>query len=237
MKCSVVVPCYNEEGNIEELTKQFVPVKNAFDENEFELILVDNGSKDSTSVRIDEQSAKYSFVKKVTVPDNQGYGYGVYSGLKAATGEYLCWIHADLQFSPEYITKEFNMIPSGDESKRVFIRGLRKNRPLSDTFFTLCMSAFETIYLGTALFDINGQPTIMHRSLFDNTEEPPYDFAFDLFYYYMAKRNNYIIKRLPVIQQERNEGESTWNNGFKARLNLIKRNIRFSIKLKKKYKK
>ena len=237
MKCSVVVPCYNEEGNIEELTKQFIPVKDKFGENEFELILVDNGSKDLTSNKIDEQASKYSFIKKVTVEVNKGYGFGVYNGLKAATGEYLSWIHADLQFSPQYIIDEYKMIPDGEISKKIFIRGLRKKRPLSDTFFTLCMSIFESIYLGTKLFDINGQPTIMHRSLFDNTEEPPYDFSFDLFYYYMARKNGYVVKRLPVVQHERNEGESTWNNGFNARVNLIKRTLKFSVELRKRFKK
>lgn len=240
MKCSVVVPCYNEEGNISELVKQFVPVKDKFEENEFELILVDNGSKDSTNSKIDEQALKHNWIKKVVVEENKGYGFGVYNGLKAASGEYLCWIHADLQFSPQYILDEFKMIPDNNDNnedpKKIFIRGLRKKRPLSDTFFTLCMSAFETVYLGTKLFDINGQPTIMHRSLFDNSSEPPYDFSFDLFYYYMARKNKYTIKRLPVVQHERNEGESTWNNGFKARVNLIKRTLKFSVELRKRFK-
>jgi len=64
-------------------------------------------------------------------------------------------------------------------------------------------------------------------------KNPPTDFAFDLYVYYIAKKNNYEIKRFPVFFGKRIFGESAWNTGWKARIKFTKRTIEFTFKLKK----
>ena len=128
IQLSIVVPCYNEEDNIKHVVKHF---KSAFETREdIELILIDNGSTDSTGQRIDEEIAAQgcSFARKVHVPVNQGYGYGLLSGLKEAHGSVLAWTHADLQTDPADVLKAFDLYREGLESSpQVLVKGHRKN--------------------------------------------------------------------------------------------------------------
>lgn len=237
MKYSVVVPCYNEEKNIKKLVERFVPIANQFLEEGFELILVDNGSKDSTQREIVNQVDKYEFIKMVIVPVNQGYGYGILQGLEACKGEYLGWIHADLQLPPEAFLDMGEMLQDkANQQSEVFFKARRFNRPLTDRIFTFGMSVFETVYLGQVLYDINAQPTLITRKFYQQINNPPYDFSLDLYFYYMAKKANCKIVRVKVKQREREEGKSSWNSGMKSRINMIKRTLAFSKELRKKYK-
>lgn len=231
---SVVIPCYNEENNIHNVVKRFVPIQEKFKSIGFELILVNNGSKDGTSAMIDDEIKKYDFIKKVSVEKNLGYGYGILEGLKKCNGEWLGWIHADLQLPPEAFLDFADIIEKEpDKSKQSYFKGRRKKRPILDTFFTIMMGIFESIYLGQKLWDINAQPSLIHRDFYKKLVDPPYDFSFDLYVYYLAKKNNLNIVRVPVIQQEREEGVSSWNNGMKDRMKFIKNTLKFSRNLKK----
>ena len=165
---------------------------------------------------------------------NKGYGYGLLQGMKACKGQYIGWIHADLQFSPLLfidIVSEIERCQGLDT--RVYYKGLRKNRPFLDKVFTFGMSCFETLYLGVGLWDINAQPTMFSRELFDNAINPTYGFALDIFFYYLAKKNKYKIHRFVSFQKPRENGESSWNTGIGARVRLIKRTFKDSREMKK----
>ena len=231
MRFSIVVPCYNEEKNLSRLVEEFK--KNLINKNyDIEVVLVNNGSTDNSSKIIQELKEKYEFVKVVTVEINQGYGYGILSGLKVASGDFLGWLHADLQFNPKEIEKGIQYLKAQNYKKDIFIKGIRTNRPIMDNFFTMGMSLYETIILHTKLFDINAQPTIFSREFFEQWQNPPYDFSLDLYVYYMAKKMNMDIYRYKVVQNKREEGKSSWNTGIKSKIKLIKRVIAYSKKLK-----
>jgi len=232
MKLSIVVPCYNEEKNIPLILERFASV---IKRDDVEVILVNNGSTDGSGVVLNELLPRYPFAKNVKVEVNQGYGFGVLSGLKNAKGEYIGWTHADMQTDPSDVIKALEIIENCHESK-IFVKGDRKNRPPFDQFFTTGMSFFETILMGTSLWDINAQPNVFNRSLFESWQNPPYDFALDLFALYSAQKQGYKIKRFDVIFPERLHGSSHWNTGFEAKWKFIKRTIEFSFKLKKELK-
>lgn len=232
MKYSIIVPCYNEEKNIKRLVKHFIPVYEKLKEDGFQLVLVDNGSEDNTRHEIEVLTAKLQWIELVHVKKNKGYGYGILQGLKKAKGEYLGWLHADLQIDPNNILTIDEELGKLKNPKNVFYRGKRRNRPLVDRFFTLGMSIYESMYLNTILYDINAQPTLFHRSLYEKFVNPPYDFSIDLYVYYIAKINGLDIRRINVIQRRRVEGTSSWNTGMKSRIKLIKRTLGYSKKLK-----
>lgn len=89
------------------------------------------------------------------------------------------------------------------------------------------------IYLKTGLWDINGQPTLISRELFEKATNPPYGFALDLYYYYCAKKMKYKVRRFASVQKDRVIGTSSWNTGLDARIKLIKRTIRDSKAMRK----
>lgn len=230
MLYSIVIPCYNEEGNIHKLADAFNEIYKQY--NNIELILVDNGSTDNTNKYIQENIKIYSFLRIVKVMPNIGYGNGIKQGLLNSKGDYMCIMHADMQSKPEEIIKAISYIENNTFPKNIFIKGLRKNRPFIDRVFTFGMSVFETLYLKTYLHDITAQPTMFHRDFFNSLTDIPNDFLFDLYLYYKAKQMQYKIYRFPTIQYKREAGESSWNTGMSARIKLIKRVLGYSKRLK-----
>ena len=126
----------------------------------------------------------------------------------------------------------FNKFKNVSDKNKLFIKGNRKNRKLYDQFFTFGMSLFESILLGKFIYDINAQPTIFQRKYYKSWINPPTDFSLDLYSYYLAKKNNFKIKRISVNFDKRISGESKWNTSFISKIRFIYRTIKFSFKLK-----
>ena len=230
MKLSIIVPCYNESKNIPLILEKFASV---IKRDDVEVILVNNGSTDNSQMVLNELLPKYSFSKVVKVEVNQGYGFGIISGLFEAKGEFIGYTHADMQTDPADPLKALEIIEKQPNPTKCYIKGDRKGRALFDQFFTIGMSLFETIYLGTKLWDINAQPNIFHRNFFESIKEScPKDFSLDLYLLYMAQKNGLDVIRFDVVFPERIHGESSWNNGLASKWKFIKRTIDFSVKLK-----
>ena len=231
MKLSVIVPCYNEAKNIPLILEKFSSV---IKRDDIEILFVNNGSKDASQEVFDQLIPKYSFAKVLKVEVNQGYGFGITSGLGEAKGEYIGYMHADMQTDPADPIKALEIIERQINPKNCFVKGDRKGRSLLDQFFTIGMSLFETIYLNTKLWDINAQPNIFHRSFFESIKDNcPKDFSLDLYLLYMAKKKKLNIIRFDVMFPDRMFGSSNWNTGIASKWKFIKRTIQFSMKLKK----
>ncbi len=228
---SIILPCFNEEKNIPFILESFYQV---IKRDDIEVIIVDNGSKDNTAKLLKDLIPKYSFAKSIRVELNKGYGYGIISGLRVAKGNYLGWTHADMQTNPKDILKAFSLIEEHNFSSNIFVKGLRRNRKSSELFFSVGMSIFSSIILLTPLWDINAQPNIFSRELFDNCSNAPYDFSFDLYYYFLALKKNYRIIRFDVKFEKRLYGHSNWNINWKSKLQFIFRNLIYILKLRSK---
>ena len=94
------------------------------------------------------------------------------------------------------------------------------------------MSLFETFLLGKLIYDVNAQPTVFPRKFFNSWINPPKDFSLDLYSYYLAKKNNYKIRRIRVNFLKRISGQSKWNINFVSRIRFILQTIKYSLKLK-----
>ena len=230
MKLSIIVPCYNEEKNIPLILNKFNEVINRDD---VELILVNNGSTDSSQKVFEELVPKFPFAKVLNVEINQGYGHGIVSGLNSATGEFIGYTHADMQADPLDVLKALEIVEKQENPNNCYVKGDRKGRPLFDQLFTVGMSTFESLYLGTKLWDINAQPNVFHHSLLKGLNNIPKDFSLDLYFLYMAKKKGLNLIRFDVVFPERLHGESSWNTGLSSKWKFIKRTLQFSIKLKK----
>ncbi|PIU19195.1 MAG: glycosyl transferase family 2 [Elusimicrobia bacterium CG08_land_8_20_14_0_20_59_10] len=231
--CSLVIPCYNEEGNLTPLAEGFAAALGApSGPGDFELILVDNGSSDGTAAALRALAARFPFLRAVTVPVNKGYGYGITQGLGTARGEYAGWAHGDLQYSPAEIMKAVELLRPA-RGKKIFLKGLRGARPLTDRFFTAGMAAFESLLFGARFRDINAQPTLFHRSLLEHWDGAPADFSLDLYAYALALGKGFAVKRLALTLGERAHGLSSWNRGFLARLRITVRYVKSSPAVKR----
>jgi glycosyltransferase involved in cell wall biosynthesis len=230
MKLSIIVPCYNEGKNIPLILNKFNEVIHRKD---VEVILVNNGSTDNSAAVLDELIPKFPFARVENVAVNQGYGFGIVSGLKAAKGAFIGYTHADMQTDPGDVLRALALIEQQNDPTKCYVKGDRKRRPMFDQFFTMGMSFFETLYLGVKLWDINAQPNIFHRSFFEGLSNPPKDFSLDLFFLYKAQKQGINIIRFDVVFPPRIHGESSWNTSMGAKWKFIKRTLDFSFKLKK----
>lgn len=229
MKYSVVIPCYNEEENLENLVRRLKVLLNRKD---VEIILVENGSKDNSN----EKLKKMKLPKNVSVcyvKENKGYGYGLQQGLKMCIGKYVGWLHADLQVAPEEMLNFINFMEEHENEKKYFLKGKRKNRKLLDYIFTAGMTFFETILFGKRLNDIGAIPVLFNKELLNKMEKIPYDFSIELYTLYSAKRFGYKVKRFPIILEKRKKGNSSWDKGFKSKIKQSKTIIKDSIKIRK----
>ncbi len=95
-RLSIIVPAYNEEASI--LTLLRTVKAQAVEGFEFETIVVDDGSKDRTVELLEANPDLYT--RLVKQPKNGGKGAAVIAGLKAATGDYILFQDADLEYSP-----------------------------------------------------------------------------------------------------------------------------------------
>ena len=222
MYFSLVIPVYNEEKNLPFL---FDKLHELLSKNSYEVVIVENGSLDNSREVLKKYLSKYKNLKCIFLKKNKGYGGGIIEGLKIAKGKFLSWTHADMQTNPCDVINAEEFIFSN--KKNIFIKGLRKGRPLIDQFFTFSMSFIATLRLGYFFRDINAQPTIFPASFFQNWDNPPFDFSLDIYAYYEAKRLRYKIYRFPVRFSQRLFGTSSWNKDIISKIKFIKRNLKY----------
>ncbi|MEX2164801.1 MAG: glycosyltransferase family 2 protein [Sulfuricaulis sp.] len=227
-KLSLVIPCYNEAANLPLLLPKCAKLA---EPGKIEVLLVDNGSIDGTSSILAELLPFCSGCRSVRVENNQGYGFGILSGLRAAKGQLLGWTHADLQTDPVDARRGLSMFEI--HGADIFVKGRRYGRPLGDTLFSVGMSAFETLLLNRPLWDINAQPTLFSRAFFESWHEPPHDFSLDLYAYFQAKRAGLPVHRFPVRFGVRVYGASHWNLNWAEKRKFIRRAVSFGLQLRK----
>jgi len=227
---SIVVPCYNESGNIPFIVEQF---KKLIENHDFcEVILVDNGSTDDSYNILKRETAE-SKILILHLETNKGYGCGILSGLEKASGNILAWTHADGQTDPMDVIKAYELYKLNPEEKLI-VKGARKNRNFMDAFFSFAMQVFASIVLRVTLDEINAQPKLFSRKFYESyiKEKAPNDFSLDLYLLYMAFKQG-SIKNIPVYFKQRIHGDAKGGGSFKGKLNLIKRTVEYIFELAK----
>jgi glycosyltransferase involved in cell wall biosynthesis len=113
MRLSVVVPCFNEEGNIARVVTQAVSVGRSLC-RELEIVVVDDGSTDGTPDVLRALGAEISELRVVTHRRNRGYGAAVRSGLDRAAMDYVFLTDGDGQFDLEELPAALRMLGEHD---------------------------------------------------------------------------------------------------------------------------
>lgn len=229
MKLSLIIPCYNEALNLPLLLER---CRLLLDDADIEVVLVDNGSTDDSPAILAALTKSAPSCRHIRVEQNQGYGFGIVSGLRAATGDVLAWTHADAQTDPMDALTAFELFRTSARPEALFVKGSRSGRPAMDVVFTAGMSLFETVLTGKPMRDINAQPTMFHRSFFERWASPPSDFSLDLYAYWRARSDRLTVARIPVRFDARAHGVSHWNTGLSAKWKFIKRTVDYSLRLR-----
>ncbi|WP_295360814.1 glycosyltransferase family 2 protein [uncultured Pseudoramibacter sp.] len=134
VKISVIVPCYNEEAALpifyEEITKVFNKI-----ECSYELILVNDGSKDSTLASIKKFASCDDHVKYISFSRNFGKESAMYAGFCNAKGDYVAVMDADMQDPPSLLPKMLHILENSEYDSVATRREDRKGEPLIRSYF------------------------------------------------------------------------------------------------------
>ena len=134
-KISVVVSCYNEEESIPLFYNEIKKVMSIMKEFQFEVLFVDDGSKDRTLEVAKELAKKDECIKYVSFSRNFGKEAAMYAGLSYASGEYVTIMDADLQDPPSLLPEMMRYIKDEGYDSVATRRVTRKGEPKIRSFF------------------------------------------------------------------------------------------------------
>lgn len=124
-KISIVVPCYNEEKNINNFYEEMIKTLEKVKENySYEIIFVNDGSNDQTEIEVKKIRKTDKNVILISFSRNFGKEAAIYAGLNNATGDLVALIDADLQHPPKTILEMLEEINNGYD----VVATKRKNR-------------------------------------------------------------------------------------------------------------
>ena len=226
---SLIIPCYNEQDNLPLLFKKLLKIQAKFNE----IILVDNGSTDDTSLIIENFIKNHnSCIKVLKIKKNIGYGHGIMSGVRKSSGEIVAWTHADLQTDPADVVDAYQAFISKNGDRNFILKGKRKKRKFLDNLFTSLMSIISSVAFKVKLSDINAQPKMFSRDFIQNIDNAPNDFSLDLFILVKAIKMNYTILEYPVMFKNRYYGMSKGGGSFIGKIKLTLRTLSYINKLR-----
>ncbi|MCJ0602166.1 glycosyltransferase family 2 protein [Enterococcus cecorum] len=131
---SIIVPCYNEEETVELFYNTTEKIRQELS-MEFEYIFVNDGSRDETLIRLRNLAKKNSNVRYLSFSRNFGKEAALYAGLKAATGDLITVMDADLQDPPELLPEMIMSVELDDYDCIGTRRTTRKGEPPIRSFF------------------------------------------------------------------------------------------------------
>lgn len=133
---SVIVPCYNEEETVADFYSEFMKNRHFFEEQEldYEIIYIDDGSRDKTAEEIRKLHKMDDRVHMVSFSRNFGKEAAMYAGFEHAKGDYVVTMDVDLQDPPALLPEMFVYLQEGYDSVATR-RVTRKGEPPVRSFF------------------------------------------------------------------------------------------------------
>ena len=168
---TVIVPCYNEEEAIpffyEEMLKTIDVFKTDFPEVGFELLFIDDGSRDKTLDVLHDLSDKDERVHYVSFSRNFGKEAGIYAGLDNAKGDYVVIMDADLQDPPSLLPEMYKAVTVEGYDSAATRRVTRKGEPPIRSFFARMFYKIMQKISKTEIVDGARDYRIMTRQMVD----------------------------------------------------------------------
>ncbi len=135
MKLTAIIPCYNEEAVLRIFYEEMKRVMSEMKDTEFELLFVNDGSKDNTLAVLKEMADLDNRVKYISFSRNFGKEAAIYAGLQHAGGDLTVIMDADLQDPPSLLPKMYQAIVEEGYDSVATRRVNRKGEPPIRSFF------------------------------------------------------------------------------------------------------
>src|SRR5258706_2935686 len=166
-RLSVVVPAYNESESLPELHRELVAALGALHMS-WELLYVDDGSRDGTDRVIERLCAEDERVRGILLLRNFGKSAALSTGFKAVRGEFVCTLDADLQDDPSELPKLFAALEQGYDVGSGW--KVKRRDPITKRWPSKLFNAVTSSVAGVRLHDFNCGFKLYRREVVDALE-------------------------------------------------------------------
>lgn len=207
---SLVLPAYNEAENIEPMVAEADPALKAV-ADDYEILVIDDGSKDDTAGVTRRVMAAYPCVRLVQHPVNKGFGAAVLTGFGQAEKEWILYTDADRQFVLGELARFVPLLDKAD-----LIAGYRAPRrdPFLRVFYGKGWSMLCTLLFGYTVRDVDCGFKLFRRQIIQQIAPhiASRGATFSIEWLVRAKRAGYRFAELPVSHRPRVAGSQTGAN-------------------------
>lgn len=202
---SIVLPSYNEEQNIENTARVLASL---LEENQidYELVFVNDGSKDATYEKIEAAAKENPRVKGIGFSRNFGKEATIFAGLKVTTGDAVIVMDCDLQHPPATILEMYQLWQEGYE----IVEGVKSDRGKESLFHKLMAGTFYKMMSALIKMDMNASSDfkLMDRKVVDVLLQLP---ERNTFFRALTFWAGFETTKVEYEVQERQFGESKWS--------------------------
>ncbi len=228
VRVSIIIPAFNEEGNIKPLMDQFHEVI-ARAGNDWEVILVDDGSTDKTADRARDAAIHYHWLRVISYSKNRGLTAALDTGFQNARGSIFVFYPADMQYHPQEIPKMLVRIDRGADIVTGWKQGKYNKRIVSSIYNYLCRSLF-----GLKVHDLNSVKAFKKEVL----DKVQLRRDWHRYMVVLAANEGFIVDEVKVNVYPRYSGKSKFGTGrilggvldllsVKFQLSFTKKPLRF----------
>ena len=206
-KLSVVVPCYNEEGVAPLFYKEaIIHIKEC--SKSYEIIFVNDGSKDNTLNELIELKKKDNNINIIDFSRNFGKEAAMLAGLKEAKGDFVTIMDVDLQDPPSLLKEMYDVVKSGEYDCVATRRVTRKGEPPIRSFFARCFYKLINKMIEVEIVDGARDFRMMTRPMVDSIISLPEHNRFSKGIFAWVGFNT---KYIEFENQERIAGTTKWS--------------------------
>jgi dolichyl-phosphate beta-glucosyltransferase len=215
---SVIIPAYNEERRLAATLNRLIAYFDTSGSKSHEILIVDDGSTDSTAAIAEDYAAKHPCMRVLRNPGNRGKGYSVRHGMLEASAEWALFTDADLSSPIEELEKlsaaaqrEKAQVAIGSRAVDRSLVGVHQSffREFAGRLFNLCMRLITGLPIsdtqcGFKLFEARAAREVFRRQRIER-------FGFDAEALFIARRLRFRIVEVPV----------RWNNAEGTKVTLL----------------
>ncbi len=202
---SVILPSYNEEKMIAKATERMAEILQP-EKIDYELLFIDDGSRDNTWAQINEAAGKDSHVVGVHFSRNFGKEAAMFAGLEQAKGDCCVVIDCDLQHPPEKIVEMYRLWEQGYE----VVEGIKEDRGEESGLHKFAANSFYGLISKATGMDMSSSSDfkLLDRKVVDTLNSLP---ERNVFFRALSFWVGYKKTSVSYCVQERTEGVSKWS--------------------------